>query len=108
VIKDGIAGGEDTIVGKDKSGEIAPGHSMVLPTFLVDGFVRGVWKIERVRMGAKLLIQPFEPLADNVCQDLQEEGAHLLHWVADRPGTFDIEFAMYDGKSSGQNLWGSV
>jgi hypothetical protein len=81
---------------------------MVLPTFLVDGFIRGVWKIERTIAGAKLLIRPFEPLPANVRQDVQEEGARLLHWVADRPGTFDIEFAAYDGKSSGQNLWGRV
>lgn len=87
---------------------VFPGNSMVLPTFLVDGFVSGVWKIERIKTGAKLLIRPFEPLAEDVRRNLQEEGVRLLHWVADRSGTFDIEFAMYDGKSSGQNLWGNV
>lgn len=87
---------------------VFPGNSMVLPTFLVDGFVRGVWKIERTPTGAKLLIRPFEPLADNVRQDLLEEGTRLLHWVSDRTNTFDIECVPYDGKSSGQNLWGSV
>jgi hypothetical protein len=81
---------------------------MVLPTFLIDGFVRGVWKIERATTGAKLLIQPFEPLADNVRQDLLEEGTRLLHWVSDRTNTFDIEFVPYDRKLSGQNLWRSV
>jgi hypothetical protein len=87
---------------------VFPGHSMVLPTFLVDGFVRGVWKIERAATGAKLLIQPFEPLANKVRQDLQEEGLRLLHWASDLTKTFDIEFVAYDGKSSGQNLWGRV
>jgi Winged helix DNA-binding domain len=87
---------------------VFPGNSMVLPTFLVDGFVRGVWKIERTTTGAKLLIRPFEPLADNVRQDLLEEGTRLLHWVSERTNIFDIEFVPYDGKSSGQNLWGRV
>src|SRR6266699_5433392 len=77
---------------------VFPGNSMVLPTFLVDGFVRGGWKSERTTTGAKLLIRPFEPLADNVSQDLLEEGTRLLHWVSDRTNTFDIEFVPYDGK----------
>ena len=87
---------------------VFPGNSMVLPTFLVDGFVSGVWKIERTSAGAKLLIQPFEPLANQVCQELQEEGERLLHWVAEKTTTFEIEIVAYDGKASGQNLWGSV
>ncbi|HZR39302.1 MAG TPA: winged helix DNA-binding domain-containing protein, partial [Ktedonobacteraceae bacterium] len=87
---------------------VFPGHSMVLPTFLVDGFVRGVWKIERSTTQAKLLIQPFEPLTDNVRQDLLREGERLLHWAADKITSFEIAFVPYDGKSLGQNLWGSL
>ncbi len=81
---------------------------MVLPTFLVDGFVRGVWKIERTTAGAKLVIQPFEPLADKVSQDLREEGERLMHWVVEKTNTFEIAFIEYDGKARGQNLWGSL
>jgi hypothetical protein len=85
---------------------VFPGRSLVFPTFLVDGFVQGIWKIERTTTGAKLLIQAFEPLADKVRQDLHEEGERLLCWAADKANSFEIEFVAYDGKSSGQNLWG--
>lgn len=87
---------------------IFPGRSSVLPTFLVDGFVRGVWKIERTPTGAKLLIQPFEPLAKKICQEVQEEGERLLQWVSEHTNAIDIEFVAYNGKLSGQNLWGSL
>jgi hypothetical protein len=87
---------------------VSPGLSSVLPTFLVDGFVCGTWKIERTTSGAKLIIQPFEPLTTNVSQDLREEGERLLHWVADKATVFEIEFVTYDGKKSGQNMWGSL
>jgi hypothetical protein len=87
---------------------VFPGNSSVLPTFLVDGFVRGIWKIERAATVAKLVIQPFEPLADNVCQELRAEGERLLYWAADKISSFEIEFAAYDGKSRGQNMWGSL
>jgi DNA glycosylase AlkZ-like len=87
---------------------VFPGRSMVLPTFLVDGFVRGVWKIERTPTGAKLLIQSFEPMAKKIRQEMREEGERLLQWVAEHTNTLDIEFVAYDGKLSGQNLWGSV
>jgi len=87
---------------------VFPGRSSVLPTFLVDGFVRGIWKIERTPTGAKLLIQPFEPFAKKMCQEVREEGERLLQWVSEHTNTFDIEFVAYDRKLSGQNLWGSI
>jgi hypothetical protein len=87
---------------------VFPGNSMVLPTFLVDGFVHGVWKIERRKAGAKLLIQPFEPLADTARQQLREEGERLMHWVREKIISFEIAFVEYDGKVLGQNLWGRL
>jgi hypothetical protein len=87
---------------------VFPGNSMVLATFLVDGFVRGVWKIEHTTTGARLLIQPFEPLADTTRQQLREEGERLMHWVREKVISFEIEFVEYDGKVLGQNLWGRL
>jgi hypothetical protein len=87
---------------------VFPGHSMVLPTFLVDGFVRGVWKIERSPTSATLLIQPFEVLSVQAREALQEEGERLLQWVAEQRTTFEIAFIKFDGKALGQNLWGRV
>lgn len=87
---------------------VFPGHSMVLPTFLVDGFVRGVWKIERTIRGAMLLIQPFGPLSAQAREALQAEGERLLQWVAEKRTTFEITFIACDGKALGQNLWGRL
>lgn len=87
---------------------VFPGNSMVLPTFLVDGFVRGVWKIERTTGGARLLIQPFEPLSNTACQEVREEGERLMQWVREKTPTFEIVLVEYGGKVLGQNLWGRV
>jgi hypothetical protein len=87
---------------------VFPGHSMVLPTFLVDGFVRGVWKIERAPAKATLVIQPFEPLANTARKALQEEGERLMHWVREKIPIWEIAFVAYDGNARGQNMWGSL
>jgi hypothetical protein len=87
---------------------VFPGNSMVLPTFLVDGFVSGAWKIERTSTGARLVLQPFEPLTSIVNQQLQEEGARLLNWVSEKATTWEIVFTEYNGKALGQNLWGKL
>ncbi len=87
---------------------VFPGNSMVLPTFLVDGFVQGVWKIERTKTGAKLLIQPFEPLADTARQELREEGERLMQWVTEKVTTWEMAFVEYGGNALGQNLWGRL
>jgi hypothetical protein len=87
---------------------VFPGNSMVLPTFLVDGFVRGVWKIERTAAGAKLLIQPFEPLESSTGEALQAEGEHLLHWVAEKTTNLEVVLQPYDGTLSRQNMWGRI
>jgi len=87
---------------------VFPGNSMVLPTFLVDGFVQGVWKIERTKTGAILLIQPFEPLANTARQELREEGERLMQWVTEKITTWEMAFVEYGGKALGQNLWGRL
>ena len=87
---------------------VFPGHSMVLPTFLVDGFVRGVWKIERTPEKATLVIQPFEPLASATQKEIQEEGERLMHWVREKISAWEIAFVAYDGKAWGQNMWGRL
>lgn len=87
---------------------VFPGKSSVLPTFLVDGFVSGIWHIERTTAGAKLLIQAFEPLSARVSQELRAEGERLLTWAADKATTFEIELAVYHGKTGKQNMWGSL
>jgi len=64
----------------------------VRATFLVDGFVRGTWKIERARDAARLIIEPFEPLPDEVRNDLVAEGEQLIRFIEDSAETFEIQF----------------
>ena len=45
---------------------------------LVDGFVRGTWKIDRQKGAASLVVEPFAPLSKRDRTALAEEGARLL------------------------------
>jgi hypothetical protein len=65
----------------------------VAPTFLVDGFVAGVWKAERTKGVATLTVEPFAPLDSATRQVLSEEGEALLRFVeADAKG-YAVRFA---------------
>jgi Winged helix DNA-binding domain len=67
----------------------------VRATFLVDGFVRGAWKIEKTRKAATLLIEPFEPLSGENRNALSDEGERLVRFLAEPQGaeTFEVRFA---------------
>ncbi len=65
----------------------------VRATFLVDGFVVGAWKLERVKKVARLIIEPFAPLADAVRDELAEEGERLLRFAEDDATEFEVTFA---------------
>jgi winged helix DNA-binding protein len=51
-------------------------------TLLVDGFVRGKWKITRDRQAATLLIKPFGTVPGKDRAQVAEEGARLLAFTA--------------------------
>lgn len=67
-------------------------NGIIRSTFLVDGFVRGTWKIEQTSKSAALLIQPFEPLSAADREALAQEGARLLAFAAHSASTQDIHF----------------
>ncbi len=66
----------------------------VRATVLIDGFVRGAWKIEKNRKTATLLIEPFEPLSRADRETLHEEGERLVRFVSEPQGaeTFEVRF----------------
>lgn len=64
----------------------------VRATFLVDGFVRGAWQIEKTASSATLIIEPFAPLSKEDCDALSEEGERLIRFVEDRAATFKVTF----------------
>ena len=64
----------------------------VAPTFLVDGFVAGVWKIERKKGVATLTIEPFAALPKANRQALREEGEALVRFLESDANDYVVQF----------------
>lgn len=64
----------------------------VAATFLVDGFVRGVWKVEKVKGTATLVLEPFTPLGPADRTALEEEGERLVHFVEESAKRYEVRF----------------
>jgi hypothetical protein len=67
-------------------------NGIIRSTFLIDGFVRGTWKIEQNKDSAALIIQSFEKLSPADHDALVEEGYKLLTFAAGDSLTHDIQF----------------
>ncbi len=63
------------------------------PTFLVDGFVRGTWRIERRKAWATLTLTPFARLSKNDVAALTAEGTRLLTFAAPDAARRDLRVA---------------
>lgn len=70
------------IIPDDHRKRISTSNGMVPGAVLIDGFLRGTWRINRLRGVATLIVQPYERIrkADRIA--LAEEGAGLLDFVA--------------------------
>ena len=64
----------------------------VRATILVDGFVSGVWKVERTKKTATLAMETFEPLSREDQAALREEAERLVRFVGDGAESFDVRF----------------
>ncbi len=64
----------------------------VAATILVDGFVRGAWKIEKAKGAAALVIEPFEPISTAERAALEEEGKKLVRFVEPGAKSHSIRF----------------
>ena len=53
----------------------------VLGTFLIDGFVAGIWRIDRDRKAVELKLKPFIPIPKKAMPALEEEGESLLEFL---------------------------
>lgn len=51
-------------------------NAMCKSTFTVDGFVAGIWRVERKR----LVVEPFAPLSAKARREVDAEGERLLAW----------------------------
>jgi hypothetical protein len=78
----------------DRTRIMTPGYgerAFTRGSFLVDGFVRGAWKITQRRNAATLHVEVFEPLSQRDRADLTAEGEHLLAFAAADAEARDIE-----------------
>lgn len=64
----------------------------VAATFLVDGFVRGAWKVESKKKVATLTLAPFDSLTKQNRDALAEEGEKLLRFIEPDAKTFEVRF----------------
>jgi hypothetical protein len=62
------------IIDDGRKPPLPPGNGGVAGTFLVDGFMRGTWRIAR----GELALDPYVPLAAADAAALREEGERLL------------------------------
>jgi hypothetical protein len=66
-------------------------NNMSPGSFLVDGRVRGLWKIERARDRATMFVEPVTPLTKKERSEVTDEGMQLLAFAAPDANTFDLQ-----------------
>jgi hypothetical protein len=64
----------------------------VRATFLIDGAVKGAWKVERSKKSATLVIEPFAALTKKEKAALSEEGEALLAFLEEGAGARTLRF----------------
>ncbi len=62
----------------------------VLPSFLVDGKVAGMWSVERTKDKATLLLEPLAPLPVRTRREVVGEGERLVRWIEDDAVSFSV------------------
>jgi hypothetical protein len=78
----------------DRTRVIAFDHRYVVSngTFLVDGFITGIWTIKRQKTAATLVVSSFLPLRKADHAALADEGERLLSFAAADAATREIRF----------------
>jgi hypothetical protein len=71
---------------------VFPSGLRVEPTFSVDGFVAGTWRISRKKDAATLTLSPFTKLSKAAQEELSTEGDALIRFVEEDAATFDVIF----------------
>jgi hypothetical protein len=62
----------------------------VQPTFLVDGFVAGLWRWEQTGGRAQLTLEAFSPLPAEAAERLKAEGLSLLRFLAEEAEHYEV------------------
>lgn len=64
----------------------------VAATILVDGFVRGVWKVEKSKTAATLVIEPLAELTKANRANLADEAERLVRFIEPTAKTYAVRF----------------
>ena len=72
---------------------LPPGNGAAIGTVLVDGFLRGTWRIIRKGAAATLVIEPDRPPEASDRAALEAEGHALLEFVASEATDREVRFA---------------
>jgi hypothetical protein len=64
-----------------------------LSTFTLDGFAAGIWRVDRARSAATLVITPMRPLTRRERSELTDEGHGLLVFLAAEATARDVRVA---------------
>ncbi|WP_329423656.1 winged helix DNA-binding domain-containing protein [Streptosporangium sp. NBC_01495] len=80
------------ITEEEYRGRVFTINGIIKATVLVDGFVRGMWKVTEKRGEAILEVELFAPVSEGERADLEVEGARMLDFVAPTATSRDIRF----------------
>lgn len=78
------------IMSEEHRKRIFTSNGIVRAVILIDGFARGLWRIERERDSAVLEIEPFVQLSHSDTIALTEEGTRLLAFAAAEARTHHV------------------
>jgi hypothetical protein len=81
------------IISEEDRARVFTVNGIIRATILVDGFVRGMWTIEKARDAAVLVIHPFAPLAPADRRALEDEGERLVRFAAADASSHAVRFA---------------
>jgi hypothetical protein len=81
--------GRDLAVSERFAKRIHPGGGLLRPALLVDGRAVGTWKLEQKQGEAKIVVEPFEGLGDEVMRPLEDEVLRLGRFLR-VPATLSI------------------
>ena len=81
------------IISDEHRPRVVTKNLLVLGTFLVDGFVAGIWKTERKKQTATLRLEPFDKLSVKTKKALELEGEQLIRFLEPDAAEAALAFA---------------
>jgi len=81
------------IIADEHRSRIMASPVLMRPTFLLDGFVAGTWRLEKSQEAATLVVEPFAKLAARDGEALAREGERLARFMEPTAATIDVRLA---------------